>query len=65
MGTGIEEKRQQAQANFAAHLFAGVGDMNSDDSDLNLDSPSAANGTPLSPYIDPIDPIDLIDLIDL
>ena len=37
------EDRRQVHANFAAHLFAGVGDMNGE-TDLNLDSPGAGNG---------------------
>ena len=37
----MEEKRS-AQANFGAHLFAGVGEMSGDGSDLNLDSPGDA-----------------------
>lgn len=37
---GMEEKRL-AHANFAAHLFAGVSELNAE-TDLNLDSPGAS-----------------------
>jgi hypothetical protein len=37
---GMEEKRL-AHANFAAHLFAGVSELNGE-TDLNLDSPGAS-----------------------
>lgn len=39
----MEDKRQ-AHANFAAHLFAGVGELNGE-SNLNLDSSGSRHGT--------------------
>jgi hypothetical protein len=39
----MEDKRQ-AHANFAAHLFAGVSELNTE-TDLNLDYPGVGNGS--------------------